>query len=272
MEPGDGAYPRRAQVLGAAAPVLHVAGIIDDSSASVAIVGSRAASAADMSLARHLGRHVGAGGGVVVSGGALGVDTAAHLGALDAGAATAVVLGTGVDVVYPERNRHLFAAVVERGGALVSMFPPGAPPRAEHFVRRNRLIAALADLVVVVAAAGSSGALHTARDALRLGRRLAAVPGTAGTDALIAAGAAMVEEAGDLDRALAGDPRRPVRPPLDGDHARAWAALDLAVPRDAGDVAVALGLPYARVVALLCDLEATGWTIAVPGGAQVRAP
>ena len=129
----------------------------------------------------------------MVSGGALGIDTAAHAGALDAGAATTVVLGSGVDVLYPDRNRALFAAVVDRGGALVSTFPMGAQPRPGQFVARNRIIAALADVVVVVSAGPASGSLHTARHAAALGRRLAAVPGSPGTQALLTAGAALVE-------------------------------------------------------------------------------
>ncbi len=272
IEPGDDGYPRRLQAVRATFPALHVLGTIRDSAPAVAIVGSRAASSAAMDLARRLGRVVGARGGVVVSGGAIGIDTAAHQGALDAGAATTVVVGTGVDIIYPERNARLFAAVVERGGGLVSMFPIGSRPLAAHFVRRNQLVAALADLVVVVAAAGTSGSLHTARYAVGFGRPLAAAPGTPGTQALLAAGAALVEDAADLERALDGDPRRPARPTLDGEAARAWQALDARAPRDAGDVATALGVSIARAMALLSELEANGWTLAVPGSAYVRAP
>jgi DNA processing protein len=252
---------------------LHVTGTIRDLSPAVAIVGSRAASWDALTLARRLGRHVAERGGVVVSGGAIGVDSEAHQGALDAAAPTSVVLGTGVDIIYPERNAGLFAAVVAHGGALISMFPLGTPPHAGNFVRRNQLIAALADVVVVVAAAGRSGSLHTARDARRLGRGLAAVPGTPGTRTLLAAGAVAIETPDDLDRVIAGDARAPVREPsLDGDAARALAALDPSTPRDAGDIAASLGVGLARAVALLVDLEADGWILAVPGSAYVRAP
>jgi DNA processing protein len=249
-----------------------VAGTIRDLSPAVAIVGSRAASTAAMTVARELGRRVAERGGVVVSGGAIGVDTAAHIGALEGAGPTTVVLGTGVDIIYPERNAHLFAAVVERGGALVSMFPMGTGPLRGTFVQRNRLIAALADLTVVVAAASTSGSLQTARHAVGLGRALAAVPGTPGTDALVTAGAAIVESTADLDRVLDGDPRQQTRPALDGELARVWAALDPRRPRDAGDVADALGVSIPRALTLLNDLQAAGWILAVPGSAYVRAP
>jgi DNA processing protein len=272
IEPGADGFPRRLVGLRPAIRQLHVAGTIRDLAPAVAIVGSRAASAAAMSLARALGQRVAERGGVVISGGAIGVDTAAHVGALQGAGPTTVVLGTGVDIIYPERNAALFAAVVERGGALVSIFPMGTRPMRGTFVQRNRIIAALSDLTVVVAAESTSGSLHTARDAIKLGRAIAAVPGTRGTDALVAAGAAIVETAGDLDRVLDGDPRTLERPALSGDAARAWDALDPRSPRDAGDVAQALGVSIPRALALLNDLQAAGWILAVPGSAFVRAP
>jgi DNA processing protein len=272
MEPGADGFPRRLVGLRSAIRQLHVAGTIHDLAPAVAIVGSRAASAAARSLARELGARVAERGGVVISGGAIGVDTAAHLGALEAAGPTTVVLGTGVDIIYPERNAALFAAVVERGGALVSMFPMGTKPQRGTFVQRNWLIAALADVTVVVAASSTSGSLHTARDAIKLGRAVAAVPGTPGADALVTAGAALVESAADLDRLLDGNPRTLERPALTGDEARVWDALDVRSPRDAGDVAQALGLSIPRALALLNDLQAAGWILAVPGSAYVRVP
>jgi DNA processing protein len=277
LQPGDRGYPRRLAVLGPAAPALHVAGTIRESgqsSLAVAIVGARAAHVDALRTAHALAFHAATRGVTVVSGGAIGVDTAAHVGALDAGGPgpTAVVLGSGLGVLYPERNRALFAAVVDAGGALISMFPRDAQPLPGHFVRRNRIIAALGDVVLVVAAGPASGSLNTARHAIELGRTVAAVAGSPGTDALLAAGAAEVASPDDLDRALAGDPRRRARPPLDADQARAWDALDRSIPRDAGDVARALGVTLPRAASLLSDLEATGWTLAVPGACYVRAP
>lgn len=272
IEPGSDGFPRRLAGVRPAIRQLHVAGTIRDLSPAVAIVGSRAASTTSMNVARTLARRVAERGGVVVSGGAIGIDTAAHVGALEGAGPTTVVLGTGVDIIYPERNAALFAAVVERGGALVSMFPMGSAPHRGQFIRRNQLIAAFADLTVVIAAAPTSGSLHTARGAIALGRALAAVPGTPGTDALVTAGAAIIEDAADLDRVLDGAPRMLERPELHGDLARALAVLDPRSPRDAGDVADALGVSIPRALTLLNDLQAAGWILAVPGSAYVRAP
>jgi len=271
-EPGNAGYPRRLTALGARRPSLHVQGTITDPPLAVAVVGARAASADELRTSHALAAHVATAGGVVVSGGALGVDAAAHRGALEAGGATVVVVGTGLDIIYPDRHRGLFEAVVDRGGALVSMFPAGTPPRAGNFVRRNRVIAALADLIVVVSASARSGSLHTARAAAELGRRVAAVPGSPGTQALIAAGAAVVETGADLDLALAGTPRRPARRALRPDEQRVWDALDPAQPRDAGDVAAAAGVRLATALVLLSDLEAAGWIVPVAGAAYLRSP
>jgi DNA processing protein len=272
IERGTDGFPRRLDGVRPAIRRLHVLGTIRDLAPAVAVVGSRAASVTAMTAARELARHVAERGGVVVSGGAIGVDTAAHIGALEGGGPTTVVVGTGLDIIYPERNAGLFAAVVERGGALVSMFPMGALPQRGRFVRRNQVIAALADITVVVAAASTSGSLSTARHAAKLGRTLAAVPGTPGTDALVQAGAALVENVADLAAVLEGRPRTVTRPALDGDLARVFAALDPRCPRDAGDVADALGMSIARAFTLLNDLQATGWILALPGSAFVRAP
>src|SRR6185436_17484206 len=136
-------------------------------------------------------------GWAVVSGGAFGIDAAAHAGALDAGAETYAVLGCGVDVVYPDRHAALFARIAGRGG-LISQFAPGTRPHMKHFPQRNAVVAGLCDAVIVVEAALKSGALITAEVARKAGQRLLAVPGTPGTDALLSAGALPVTGAETL--------------------------------------------------------------------------
>ncbi|MBL8625403.1 MAG: DNA-processing protein DprA [Myxococcales bacterium] len=232
---------------------------------AVAIVGSRAASAAALATATALAAHAAARGWCVVSGGAIGVDSAAHRGALAAGGATVVVLGTGLDVVYPERNRGLYTEVVEAGGALVSMFRRGQPPRRGHFVARNAVIAAWAEAVVVVAAERGSGSLSTAAAARRLGVGVAAVAGTAGADALIRAGASAVASGADLERVLAGEAVRPTRRDLDDDERALWEALAAAPDGDAVALAGVLGWRAAAVAAALDELCDAGWARALPG-------
>ena len=169
----------------------------------MAVVGARRASAYGLRIARDLGRGLSAAGVTVVSGLALGVDSAAHSGALEAGGRTIAVLGGGADVPYPRTKRALHARLL-REGLVVSELPPGASVRRWSFPARNRIIAALACVTVVVEAAERSGALITARVARELGRDVAAVPGeatarlAAGTNALIRDGAHLVTSAQDV--------------------------------------------------------------------------
>ena len=167
----------------------------------VAIVGARAASAASCQRARELAAALGRQGIAIVSGGAYGIDAAAHQGALDAGAPTFAVLGCGVDVVYPDRHVQLFAAIARQGG-LLSEYPPGFTARAGQFPARNRIIAALAHVVIVVQANWRSGALSTVAEARRLGRPVMATAGSPGTDRLLGrrSGAPVYEEAGSGQR------------------------------------------------------------------------
>jgi len=159
-----------------------------------------------MTRAHAIARHLAHRGVQVVSGGALGIDGAAHRGALAGQGGTTVVLGTGIDVAYPVRHAPLFEQVVASGGAVVSQFPPGTQPRRFTFVARNKVIAALADVAIVVEADVRSGSLSTAKAARDLGRLVCAWPGSAGCERLIASGAATVESLDDVDAALAGQP------------------------------------------------------------------
>jgi DNA processing protein len=205
LQPTDAGYPQRLLALGFSR-TLHVRGQLGEGPA-VAIVGARAATQRAMDRAHALAKYLAAHGVHVVSGGALGVDGAAHRGALAGGGTTTVVLGSGVDVPYPARHADLFDQILASEGALVSMLPLGMKPRPGTFTQRNALIAALADAVVVVEADVQSGSLSTAAAARRQGRVVAAYPGSRGCERLLATGAAIIEEPADALAILAGRPR-----------------------------------------------------------------
>lgn len=191
----DDAYPKALLRLADPPPVLFLRGRTELLARSgVAVVGARRCTARGKDLARKLGRALARAGVDVVSGMALGVDAAAHYGALDGEGGTVAVVGRGADAPYPPSHAGLFRRLLERG-LVVSEFLPGTPPLAHHFPRRNRIMAALARTVVVVEAGARSGALITVEHALDLGRDVWAVPGPidtptcAGSNQLLAEGA-----------------------------------------------------------------------------------
>jgi DNA processing protein len=195
----DPAYPPHLLAMPDPPPLLYVQGRIDLLHArSIAVVGSRSATPQALEDAARFARAFAAAGVTVVSGLALGVDGAAHRGALDEPGATAAVIGTGADLVYPGAHRSLAAQLAQRG-AIVSEWPLGTPARSENFPQRNRLIAALVEGVVVVEAAMRSGSLITARLANDMGRDVFALPGSIhaplarGCHRLIKQGAQLVE-------------------------------------------------------------------------------
>jgi len=177
----DSRYPRPLAQAPDAPAMLHVAGGLSRLSElaaapAVALVGARRATPYGVEVARMLGRGLGAAGVTVVSGMALGVDSAAHDGALVANGGTVAVLAGGADVPYPRSKRQLHGRLVA-DACVVSELPPGTPSRRWGFPARNRLIAGLSQITVVVEAAERSGSLITARVARELGREVAAVPG-----------------------------------------------------------------------------------------------
>jgi DNA processing protein len=206
LAPGDGDWPLAATPPDPPCAWLFVDGPAPPgAAASVAVVGGRRASPLRRAAARSIGAGLARAGWCVVSGGAVGVDAAAHAGALDAGGRTVVVLGCGLDVPYPRANTGLFARVRAAGGTLVSEHPPASRPRAANFLPRNRLIAALAAAVVVVEAAEDSGSLSTARAAGSRGAGHLLVlpgapwdPGAAGCNQLIRDGATLVRSLTDI--------------------------------------------------------------------------
>jgi DNA processing protein len=209
LDASDPRWPRRLDELHDPPFGLFARGAVEPVAAAlaaapvVAIVGSRRATAQGRAFARALAARLAGRGALVVSGLAHGIDASAHEGALDGGGLTAAVLGSGVDVPYPRRNRRLAARIAE-GGALLSEYWPGTAPAPWRFPARNRIVAGLAHAVVVVEAGRRSGALITADFALELGRPVLAVPGwpgalaSEGCNALLRAGAALVEGPDDV--------------------------------------------------------------------------
>lgn len=201
----DSAYPKRLRNSPDAPIVLYYRGILPDWDARpfVGVVGTRKASAYGLQVAHQLGSQIASCGGIVVSGGAAGGDTAAMQGAMSAGFPVVGVLGCGVDVVYPYSNRKLFEAVVKEG-CLISEYPPGTEPKPWHFPARNRIISGVSNGVLVVEAPQKSGALITARYALEQGRDVFVVPGNInsptceGSNALLQEGAAPVLSGWDV--------------------------------------------------------------------------
>jgi DNA processing protein len=184
------------------------------------------------------------------------------------------VLAGGLDRLYPGRNRPLFGEILERGGALVTRHPPGAPPLRGTFIARNQVLAGLSDAVLVVEAQVGSGSLTTAEAALRLGRVVAAAPGSPGCEMLLARGAALVENAADLDLALRGAPRSPVvaLPEAGSREALALAALDRVAPLNDQAIAERAGLASREAARALAGLELEGLALLLPGQTYLRSP
>jgi DNA processing protein len=263
-------YPARLFDLPDPPAVLHVVGdpgALDDEDAA-GVVGARRATSYGLAVAHELGRGLSAAGVTVVSGLALGVDSKAHEGASEARAAMVAVLAGGADTPYPAGKRRLYEAVRDRG-CVVSEMPPGFGIWRWSFVARNRLIAALSRVLVVVEAAERSGSLTTADLAAELGRVVAAVPGrvtnrlTLGTHGLIRDGAALVRGPLDvLDLLAEASGRRFAMPPAAEGHdlPDALASLLAAVSDGRGSLAeLAAGVADARaVLAGLGELEARG--------------
>lgn len=174
---GSDDYPPSLRGIPDSPVLLYVRGAWPLSGPVTAVVGTRRCSSYGRRVASEIGSALGARDEVVVSGGADGIDGAAHEGCLSAGGRTAAVFGTGVDVVYPGGHDGLFERILGAGGALVSEYPMGTPPRPWRFPERNRIIAGLSERLVVVEAPMRSGAMSTARFALEYGREVWAVPG-----------------------------------------------------------------------------------------------
>jgi DNA processing protein len=237
----------------------------------VAIVGTRDASPYGIRIADQLARAFAEAGVAVVSGLARGIDSAAHRGALEAGGKTVAVLGTGVDVPYPASNRGLHAEI-GLSGLVVAEQEPGTPAGPGCFPRRNRIIAALSELTIVVEAPYKSGAVNTASQALELGRSVAAVPGpidsprSAGSNLLLRDGAQVVATVDDA-LGLMGLSRNETPRVVELAYVeRRIAEAVAAAPESCDGLAFRLGLSVRQVIESLAILEVKGVVRVAPDG------
>ncbi|SEG87009.1 DNA processing protein [Thermomonospora echinospora] len=288
--PGDPEWPVTLDDLGDRRPyALWLRGPADLRYAclrSVAIVGARAASPYGLRIAAELGAELADAGWSVVSGGALGIDAAAHRGALAADGQTVAVFANGVDRFYPPRNEALFVEMLHQG-LLVSESPPGTDPSRPRFLVRNRVIAALTKGTVVVEAAVRSGALNTAAHARDLGRVLMAVPGPVGSRSsagchrllrevpparCVTAVAEILEEVGRIGTDLAPVPRGPVLPRdmLDPVTRAVLEALPARGAAGPAQIAVKAGVDLTTASGRLGQLSAAGFIERTTGGWRLR--
>ena len=284
----DRRYPPLLRQIPYPPPLLFIRGDADCLRApQLAIVGTRNPTPLGRETAQHFAAHLAGAGIVITSGLALGIDAAAHQGALASGGRTIAVMGTSLDRVYPAKHRDLAHAIAAQG-VLVSEFPIGTAPAAGNFPQRNRLISGLALGTLVVEAAAQSGSLITARQAAEQGREVFAIPGSIhnplakGCHALIRQGAKLVETAADIleelgslaavgtDTATSWVETAPaVEKPLDAEYQQLLVAIgdepasvDLLVER--------CGLTAEVVSSMLLILELESYVAAVPGGLYCR--
>ena len=290
----DGRYPPLLLEIGDPPPLLYVKGRVALlATSSLAIVGSRNATAQGLIDACRFAEALVAAGYSVISGLALGIDAAAHEGALNAveapgaqdldGASTIAVIGTGADIVYPAANRALAHRIAERG-AIVSEFVLGSPAAAHHFPRRNRIIAGLARGVLVIEAAAQSGSLITARLAGESGREVFAVPGSIhsplskGCHRLIKQGAKLVESVADIleelrvtrgaaPAAIANENTGTIEADAGEDELLTTLGYD---PLTVDALATRSGLSAAELAGKLLELELAGHVARLPGGRVQR--
>ncbi|MDN3578113.1 DNA-processing protein DprA [Chitinimonas viridis] len=279
----DSDYPSSLLEISDPPPVLYAKGQVGLlGSASLGVVGSRNATPQGVQNAEAFSRDLSQRGWCIVSGLALGIDTAAHRGGLSGPGSTIAVVGTGLDIVYPARN-HALAHQIAAEGLILSEFALGTPGRAGNFPRRNRIISGLARGVLVVEAALQSGSLITAREAAEQGREVFAIPGSIhstlskGCHQLIKHGAKLVETAADILEELGAAPAPTVlRPtaknpaaPADAAEASLLAALGHD-PLDIDSLVMRANLTPDRVYAMLLTLELTGQVAKLPGGRYQR--
>ena len=274
----DPAYPPLLRNIADPPALLYVSGRAGLLTAPcLAMVGSRNASVQGKINAEVFAQALSMTGLTIVSGLALGIDTAAHVGALEGAGATIAVVGTGPDIVYPARNRELWRRIAGQG-CVLSEYAPGTPPLAHNFPQRNRIISGLSAGVLVVEAAARSGSLITARLAAGQGREVFAIPGSVhsalakGCHLLIKEGAKLVESAADVLQELRLSPIARIGMPQEAaapaEHAEHAALLDAIGhgPLGLDAIALAHGCAPHEAVAALLDLELGGAVERLPDG------
>ncbi len=281
----DEAYPASLKGIYDPPPVLYVRGELPDlglEARSIGVVGTRDASPYALALSKSLAEGLAASGVTVVSGLALGVDSAAHAGAiLPPAGRTVAVLGSGVDVIYPQQNASLAREILAGRGAVVSEQPLGGGPKPGNFPGRNRIITGLSRGVLVVEAGEKSGALITADFALEEGRVVFAAPGRVGdprakgTLELLRQGALLVQEAGDILAEFGwagGAVPKKARPKLSADQERLLEHLERLGSPLLDDLLAATGESLTDLLAQLTRLELLGLVQMLPGGRYSPAP
>jgi len=276
IERGKHEYPHSLERVPHPPARLRLRGSLGSCRRSVAVVGAREPDDYGLDLTRELVTGLARARVSVVSGGARGIDVAAHRAALEAGGHTVAVMGCGLDIAYPSGHRELFERIVEAGGALLTEYDDGTEPAHYRFPERNRIVAGLCDAVLVVRAGQGSGALITAAWARRAGIPVFAVPGdaradlSAGPHALLRAGARLATSAADLLDALGlALPEPAPAPQLEGDAAALWTAMSRQ-PRHADELAREARIAPGAALAALLGLELSGLCEQRPGHQFLR--
>ncbi|WP_417530632.1 DNA-processing protein DprA [Marinobacter lipolyticus] len=284
ITPGDDDYPEPLRHIHDAPLVLYCLGRRDLLARDqIGMVGSRNATRAGLDHARKFAAALGDQGFLVTSGLALGIDGAAHAGALDAGHPTLAVIGSGFDRLYPSQHRKLAERIIDQG-LLISEYPPGVRARAAHFPQRNRIISGMSRGVLVVEAGLKSGSLITARLALEQGREVFAIPGSVhspvarGCHHLIKQGARLVETVDDVLEELgawwspslvaeSAESQQALATDLDAREIAVLKALGYD-PQSTDQLCSETGLPADQLMQSLLLLELQGLVSSVPGGFQ----
>jgi DNA processing protein len=273
LTPADADYPAQLWEIADPPPVLYYRGVLGSWEPAVAIVGTRRASEYGQRWAKKLGFELGRSGFTVISGLAAGIDGAAHRATLEAQGRTVAVLGCGIDIAYPYQHQRLYQSIIDRGGTILSEYPPGTPPTAGYFPHRNRIVAGLSKATLVIEAPERSGALITAYLAADYGRDVYVLPGSLdmthslGCLQLVDRGAHLILNTEQLLKDLGASSRREtvkisatpleLAPELAPEEKALWEILT-AQPQPFDQIALQSGLDTGALSALLVSLELKG--------------